>query len=249
MSELFNYVCRLGDNALIAGQRLGEWVGHGPELEEEMAMGNFALDYIGQARLFFAYAGEIEGEGRGEDEIAFLRDVLEFHNVLLLEQPNGHFGQTIARQFLFESFYELQLEALSQSNDQRIGEIAARALKEIRYHLRHATQWLIRLGDGTDESHALVQASIDDLWRFTGELFTADETEQWAAANRVGPDPATLKTAWDDNVNAALAQATLTRPEQDWMHTGGKQGRHTEHLGYLLADLQFLQRAYPGASW
>ncbi len=249
MSELFTYVCRLGDNALVAGQRLGEWVGHGPELEEEMAMGNFALDYIGQARLFLGYAGEIEGKGRGEDEMAFLRDVLEFRNVLLLEQPNGHFGQTIARQFLFESFYELQLDALCQSGDERLSAIAARAIKEIRYHLRHATQWLIRLGDGTDESHARMQASIDDLWRFTGELFTADEIDRWAAENGAGPDPATLRATWDDKVNATLARATLTRPEQDWMHTGGKQGRHTEHLGYLLADMQFLQRAYPGASW
>lgn len=248
-TPLFDYVMRLGDNALILGQRLGEWIGHGPELEEEMAMGNFALDYIGQARLFLTYAGEIEGAGRSEDDLAFLRDGWDFHNVLLVEQPNGHFGQTIARQFLFESFYLLQLEALTQSADSRIAEIAARGLKEVRYHLRHARHWLVRLGDGTDQSHARIQESIDDLWRFTGELFTSDEIDSWAARAGVGPDPATLKAQWEDAVGTALMEATLTKPSQDWMDTGGKQGRHSEHLGYLLAEMQFLQRAYPGASW
>ena len=247
--KLFEYVTRLGDNALILGQRLGEWIGSGPELEEEMAMGNFALDYIGQARLLLTYAGEIEGAGRSEDDLAFLRDGWDFRNVLLVEQPNGHFGQTIARQFLFESFYVLQLEALTASSDKRLAEIAARGLKEIRYHLRHAHQWLNRLGDGSEESHAKIQASIDDLWRFTGELFMADEIDAWAAASGIGPDPSALQPAWNEAVQDALAAATLQRPEQDWMDSGGKQGRHTEHLGYLLAEMQFMQRTYPNATW
>lgn len=249
MSRQFEYLCRLGDNALILGQRLGEWIGHGPELEEEMAMGNFALDYIGQARLFLSYAGEIEGQGRDEDQLAFLRDGIDFRNVLLLEQPNGDFGQAIARQFLYESFYVLQLDALTASSDNRIAGIAARAIKEVRYHLRHATQWMLRLGDGTEESHRRMQASINDLWRFTGELFVGDAVDQWAVDNSIGPDPASLKPAWDEQVSAVLSEATLQRPDDDWMHTGGKQGRHTEHLGYLLAEMQFLQRAYPGARW
>lgn len=245
----FEYLCRLGDNALILGQRLGEMIGHGPELEEEMAFGNFALDYVGQARLLLSYAGELEEAGRDEDQLAFLRDGWDFRNLLLLEQPNGDFGHTIVRQFLFETFYILQLDALTESNDPRIAEIAARAVKEIRYHLRHARQWLIRLGDGTEESHARVQSSLEQLWRFSGEMFVADEVDRWAAANGIGPDPGSLKPLWDRDIDAALEAATLQRPDQEWMDSGGKQGRHSEHLGYLLAEMQFLQRAYPGATW
>ncbi|NND61152.1 MAG: phenylacetate-CoA oxygenase subunit PaaC [Gammaproteobacteria bacterium] len=247
--QRFEYVVRLGDNALVLGQRLGEWIGNGPELEEEMAMGNFALDYIGQARLFLSYAAELEGAGRDEDQLAFLRDQIDFRNVLLLEQPNGDFGQTIARQFFFESYYVLFLEALTASSDKRLAEVAARGLKESAYHLRHATQWMVRLGDGTEESHQRIQQSVDELWRFTGEMFSGDEIDRWAVDNGVGPDPATLRPAWDTRVNEVLQTATLTRPDNDWMHTGGKQGRHTEHLGYLLTEMQFLQRAYPGAAW
>ena len=246
---LFNYSVRLGDNALVVAQRLGEWVGHGPELEEEMAMANFALDYIGQARMFLSYAGEVEGEGRSEDDLAFMRDGWDFHNVLLVEQPNKDFGYTIVRQFLFESFYQLQLDALSQSTDSRLAEIAARAIKEIRYHLRHGRQWLVRLGDGTEESHGRVQAALDDLWRFTGELFEADEVDRRTAELGVGPALSDLRDGWDRDVNEALKEATLTHPGEQWMATGGKQGLHSEHLGYMLADLQFLQRAYPGATW
>lgn len=247
--KLFHYLLRLGDNALVLGQRLGEWVAHGPELEEEMAMANFGLDYIGQARMFLGYAGEVEGAGRDEDALAFLRDGIDYHNLLLVEQPNGDFGHTVVRQFLFEAFYQYQLEGLAQSSDERIAEIVARAIKEIAYHLRHSRQWLVRLGDGTEESHARVQAALDDLWRFTGEMFEADEIERDVAARGIGPDPARLRERWDDYLDAALAEATLSRPENDWMDSGGKQGRHTEHLGYLLADLQFLQRAYPEAQW
>jgi ring-1,2-phenylacetyl-CoA epoxidase subunit PaaC len=247
--QLFHYVLRLGDNALILGQQLGALTGSGPELEEEMASANFALDYIGQARLLLSLAGEIEAKGRSEDDLAFLRDSIDFENVLLVERPNGDFAMTVARQFLFTSFYSLLLERLCESSNSRIQEIAAKAVKEVRYHLKHSRQWLLRLGDGTDESHTRMQAAIDELWRFTGELFVTDDLDNAAHAARVGPDPAQLKPAWDEFVGRALAEATLNKPEDGWMADGGKQGRHTEHHGYLLADMQFLQRAYPGASW
>lgn len=246
---LIAYLLRLADNAIVLGQRLGEWVGHGPELEEEMAMANFALDYVGQARLLLTYAAELEGKGRSEDDLAFLRDGMDFHNVLLTEQPNGDFGQTIARQFLFESFYNIQLRELGSSADKRISEIATKTHKEIQYHLKHTRQWLVRLGDGTEESQRRIQTAIDDLWRFTGELLSGDDIDAWAAANEIGPDPASLAAEWHDYVGDALKEATLSKPESGWMASGGKQGRHSEHLGYILADLQFLQRAYPGAAW
>lgn len=244
-----DYVLRLGDNALILGQQLGEWVGHGPELEEEMAMANFALDYIGQARHFYSLAGEIEGAGRTEDDFAYFRDVIDLKNLLLVEQPNGDFGRTVVRQFLFESFYQYQLAGLERSSEPRLAAIAARAAKEIRYHLRHARQWLVRLGDGTDESHARAARALDDLWRYTGEMFVGDEVDAAAAADGFGVDPAPLKADWNAYLDAALAAATLERPDAEWMASGGKQGVHTEHLGYVLAELQFLQRAYPGAQW
>lgn len=245
----FEYLLRLGDNALVSGQRLGELVTRAPELEEEMALANFALDCVGQARMFYTYAAEIEGQGRDEDQLAFLRDQIDFRNLLLVEQPNGDFACTIARQFLFLSAYQIQLDELTRSSDKRIAEIAARAVKEVAYQLRHTRQWLIRLGDGTDESHDRMQKAIDDLWRFTGEMFIADEIDEWAAAENVGPNPAALQAPWDDFVQQALQEATLTRPQDAWMDTGGKHGRHTEHLGYLLAEMQYMQRAYPGAAW
>lgn len=247
--NLLAYVARLGDNALILGQRMIEAVTLYPELEEELANANFALDYVGQARLYYSYAAELEGEGHGEDDFAFLRDGHEYRNHLLLEQPNGHFGDMMAREFLFESFYLLQLEALAQCSDTRLAEIAARAVKEIRYHLRHVAQWVVRLGDGTEESHARMQQAIDDHWRFTGELFAADELDAAIQENYSGPDLDAIRLAWHENVAALLAKATLDKPEDAWMATGGKQGRHSEHLGYLLAEMQHLQRAHPGATW
>ena len=240
---------RLGDNALVLGQRLSEQVTLAPELEEELANANFALDYIGQARMFYTYAGELEGAGRDEDDFAFLRDAAEFQNVLLVEQPNGHFGEVVARQFLFESFYVLQLEALARCRNRRIAEIAARSVKEIRYHLRHVSQWLVRLGDGTETSHARMQQAIDDLWRFTGELFETDTADEIFERECNGPDLALLRARWRENVAAALAEATLVTPEDGWMAGGGRLGRHTEGFGYLLAEMQFMQRAYPGARW
>ncbi len=247
--RLFAYLLRLGDNVVILGQRLGEWIGKGPELEEEMAMGNFALDYVGQARLFYSLAAEVEGNGRSEDDIAFLRDGMDYRNVLLVEQPNGDFATSIARQFYFDSFYRLQLAALEQSSEPRLAEIAVKATKEIQYHLRHARLWLNRLGDGTDESHGRMQSAIDELWRFTGEMFAADELDEWAASSGIGPNPAELHAEWSASLGEMLKEATLSLPDEEWMASGGKQGRHTEHLGFLLADMQYLQRAYPGATW
>ncbi|MGB5738532.1 MAG: 1,2-phenylacetyl-CoA epoxidase subunit PaaC [Woeseia sp.] len=246
---LLHYVLRLGDNALILGQRLAEEMTHGPELEEELANANFALDYIGQARMFYGYAAELEDNGRDEDFYAFRRDGNEFHNLLLVEQPNGHFGDLIARQFLFETFYELQLDALAKCGDERLSAIAARAVKEIRYHLRHINQWVVRLGDGTDESHARMQQSLDDLWRFSGEAFAGDDVDAAFAEYFDGPDLAELQPSWNARISAVLREATLQMPADTWMDSGGRAGRHTEHFGYLLAEMQFLQRAYPDARW
>lgn len=243
------YATRLGDNALILGQRMIELVAAGPELEEELANANFALDFIGQARLFYSYAGELEGKGRSEDDFAFLRPEHEYRNLLLLEQPNGHFGDAIARQFLFESFYVHLLHALTMCSDEGLSVIAARAIKEVRYHLRHSGQWIVRLGDGTDESHRRVQQSVDKLWRYTGEMFAADELDDDMRAAYNGPRLEVIEAEWRKDVGNVLAAATLDIPGEQWMASGGKQGRHTEHLGYLLAEMQSMQRTYPGASW
>ena len=243
------YVQRLGDNALVLGQRMIEFVTLEPELEEELANANFALDYIGQARLYYQYAAELDGEGRDEDFYAYRRDAQQFMNYLLLEQPNGHFGDAIVRQYLFEVFYLMQLELLKSCSDPRLAEIAARAEKEIRYHLRHARLWMLRLGDGTAESHDRVQASLDRAWRYCGEFFHADDTDRTALDALGVALPESLEAAWSDEVDAVLAEATLKRPESPWIREGGRQGKHSEHLGYLVAELQHLQRAYPGASW
>jgi len=243
------YAMRLGDNALVLGQRLTELVAAGPELEEELANANFALDYIGQARMYYALAARLEGKGRDEDALAFLRPEHEFRNLLLVEQPNGHFGDTVVRQVLFESFYRLQLDALVQCKDAGLAEIAARAAKEVRYHLRHGTQWLVRLGDGTAQSHARVQASLLELWPYTGEMFAEDDLDVIIRESVGGPDLAALQREWQADVAAIVEQATLTLPDSGWMASGGKQGRHTEHMGYLLAEMQYLQRSYPGATW
>lgn len=248
-SALLAYITRLGDNALILAQRKVETVALGPELEEELANANFALDYIGQARLFYSLAAELEGKQRGEDDFAFLRDGHEYQNALLLEQPNGHFGDNIARDFLFESFYLPQLEALQECAHAGVAEIAARAVKEVRYHLRHVSQWLVRLGDGTAESHQKIQCSIDELWRYTGELFTPDDIDREFAEKYNGPELASIHAEWRKNVAAVMAEATLSLPEDGWMASGGKQGRHSEHLGFLLAEMQHLQRSHPGATW
>lgn len=246
---LLAYTLRLGDNALILGQRLIEHVAGEAELEEELANANFALDYIGQARMFYSCAGELEGKGRGEDDFAFLRDSHEFRNLLLVEQPAGHFGDKIVRQVLFDSFYVHQLEALTRCSNERLSEIAARGVKEIRYHLRHVGQWLLRLGDGTEESHRRVQASLDSLWRYTGEMFAGDDVDHLIHDRFNGPDLGVIAQQWREDVQALVGRATLEMPVDQWMAGGGRQGRHTEHHGFILAEMQFLQRAYPGATW
>jgi ring-1,2-phenylacetyl-CoA epoxidase subunit PaaC len=242
-------VTPLGDNALILAQRMVEAVTLYPELEEELANANFGLDYFGQARLFYSYAGKLEGQGRSEDDFAFLREGHEYRHVLLLEQPNGHFGDMMAREFLFESFYLLQLDALQRCSDAGLAEIAARAVKEIRYHLRHVSQWVVRLGDGTDESHARMQQAINDHWPFTGELFSADAVDARVQTDFNGPDLDLIREQWHANVAAVLNEATLRKPDDGWMASGGKQGRHSEYLGYLLAEMQHLHRCHPGANW
>ncbi|USG63023.1 phenylacetate-CoA oxygenase subunit PaaC [Sneathiella marina] len=248
-NALFEYLLRLGDNSLILGQRLAEWCGHAPILEEELALTNIGLDLVGQSRLLLTYAAEVEGAGRDEDMLAFHRDTQAWRNLLLLEQPNGDFAKTIARQFFFDNFQYLQFEGLCQSKDDRLAAIAAKSLKEITYHLRHSTNWVLRLGDGTTESHEKMQIAIDELWGFLPEMFDMDEIDTQLLAEGVGVDLAALKPRWDEVVNAVLLEATLERPEDTWSVRGSREGKHSEHLGYLLAEMQFLQRAYPDAKW
>lgn len=246
---LLRYTLRLGDTALVCGQRLIELVTHGPELEEELAIANIALDYIGQARMYYSYAGDLEGQGRDEDDFAFRRHSAEFQNVLLVEQANGHFGDTIVRQVLFETFYLLQLEALERCADVRLTEIAARANKEIRYHLRHMSQWLVRLGDGTEESHRRVQDSLDRLWRFSGEMFNGDAVDDAMRETFSGPDLAILRETWRKSLQSLFAEATLEMPADGGMAGGGRSGLHGEDFSYLVSEMQHLQRSYPGANW
>lgn len=245
----FEFLLRMGDNALILGHRNSEWCGHGPVLEEDIAMSNIALDLIGQTSLWLGLAGEVEGQGRSADDLAYLRDAWDFRNLLLVERPNGDFGKTLMRQFLFDAFHFHQLQALTGSADPRVAEIAAKALKEVSYHLKRSAEQVIALGDGTDESHARMQAALDEQWDYALEMFTSDASDAAMAAAGIAPDPANLRGVWDETVDAVLAQATLKRPDSSFAHKGGKQGTHTEHLGYILAEMQFLQRAYPGASW
>ena len=251
--QLFDYLLRLADNDLVMAQRLGEWVGHGPVLEEDIALTNVGLDLLGQARLWFAYAGEVEARfaeaGRSEDALAFLRDSGEFRNLLLVEQPNGNYADTMARQFYFDVWHQLLLVKLARSRDPRIAEIAVKAEKEVVYHAERSADWIIRLGDGTAESHARMQTAIDDLWMYTGEMFDPDETETVLAEEGIGCDVRTLAPAWREAVGNVLSEATLTVPGGTWMHRGGKNGIHTEHLGHMLATMQWMQRTYPGAEW
>lgn len=248
-SLLFTYTLRLADNALILGHRLSEWCGHAPVLEEDLALANMALDLIGQARSLYTYAGVVEGAGRDEDALAYRRDVTDFRNVLLVERPNGDFATTIVRQLLYAAFAHPYFEALTRSKDATLAAIAAKAVKEMAYHLRHASEWTIRLGDGTAESHARVQDALDELWPFAGELFEVDEIERALIEAGIAADPALIRPVWEHSIDEVLAEATLTRPRASWMQTGGRSGKHSEHLGHILAELQFLQRAYPDARW
>ena len=246
---LFKYVLRLGDNATILGHRLSEWCGHGPELEEDIAIINTALDLLGHARSFYTYAGQVEGKGRTEDDIAYLRKEREYINALITETPNGHYGDTIARQFLFDQFNYLLFSELVNSKDETIAAIAAKAVKEVRYHLRRSTDWTLRLGDGTEESRNKIQQSFNELWSFTDDMFVQDETDQVIIKEGIGPDLSALHPVWKEKVKEVLEEATLEMPEDGWMQSGSKKGRHTEHLGHILSDLQYMQRAYPGAEW
>lgn len=246
---LLRYVLRLADLSLILGQRLGEWVGHAPALEEDLGLANVALDLIGQARLLLAYAGEVEGLGRDEDELAMLRDHADYWNPLLAEQPNGDFAQTIVRQVLLDAFQTELYCALTESSDERLSAIAGKALKETRYHLRYSSGWLVRLGDGTPLSHGRTQAALERLWPLAGELFAEDEVDLALASRGIAPRLAPIEAAWSARLDELLHEATLSRPESRPHPWHGKRGQHTEHLGYILAEMQYLQRAYPGARW
>jgi len=243
-------VLRLGDSGLVLGQRLSEWVGKAPMLEEEMALANMALDMVGQARNFLSYAGELEGKHRGEDELAMHRDVGSFSNPLLVEQPNQDFAYTMVRQYFFASFAERLFEQLQHSADSRLGGIAAKAVKECRYHARHSGLWLVRLGDGTEESRKRVTRAVEDLWPYTGELFEMDEVDRSLLGAGVAVDLQAMRSDWREALDQVLAEARLSTPSDDaWMHSGGRSGRHSEHLGHLLATMQILPRSYPDANW
>lgn len=243
------FLQRMGDNTLILGHRCSEWCGHSPVLEEDIALANMALDLIGQTQLWLGLAGEVEGAGRDADALAYRRDAWDFRNVLLVERPNGDFGATLMRQFLFDAWHHHMLTALLSSSDARVAEIAAKAIKEVSYHLERSADLVISLGDGTEESHAKMQAALDDQWPYAGEMFLSDDTDRTMAAAGIAPDPASLRAPWLATVNDVFAQANLRAPEDDYVHKGGRNGRHTEHLGYILAEMQFLQRAYPDAEW
>jgi ring-1,2-phenylacetyl-CoA epoxidase subunit PaaC len=249
MTAHFDYFLRLGDNALVLGQRLSEWCGHGPVLEEDIALTNIALDLIGQARLLLAHAAKLEGAGRDEDQLAFLRTESQYRNLTMLELPNQDFGRTVVRNLLF-SAYQLHLwEALQASRDSALAAIAAKSLKESRYHLRHASDWVVRLGDGTEESHARSQTALDTLWPYTAEFFAPDETERAVAAAGIGVEGASLEAGWTGTVRPILEEATLALPQASPFRSRGRLGVHTEHMGHLLSELQYLQRTYPGTQW
>jgi ring-1,2-phenylacetyl-CoA epoxidase subunit PaaC len=245
----FEVLLRLGDSTLILGHRVSEWCGHSPALEEDIALSNVSLDLIGQTQMWLDLAGEVEGKGRNADDLAYLRDAWDFRNLLIVERPNGDFGHTLMRQFLFDAFHFELLKALQGSSDSRVAEIAAKASKEVAYHLERSSDLVIRLGDGTEESRRRMQDALDALWAYSGEMFLADGKDREVAAAGIAPNPESLRAAWEATVRDVLGEATLTIPESTFSHKGGKNGVHTEHLGFILAEMQFLQRAYPGSSW
>ncbi|MFK7874559.1 MAG: 1,2-phenylacetyl-CoA epoxidase subunit PaaC [Paracoccaceae bacterium] len=248
MDPTVEFLMRLGDNALVLGHRVSEWCGHAPVLEEDIALANVALDLIGQTQLWLGLAAEREDAGRSADDLAFLRDVWDFRNLLLVEQPNGDFGQTMMRQFLFDAWHKPYLTALTGVQDDEIAAIAQKSLKEVTYHLERSSDVVIALGDGTEESHARMQAALNKLWPFVGESYAPDQLD--AALPGIAPDTDKIRTDFDVTLTQVLDEATLTRPDSDFAHQGGKTGkRHSEHLGHMLATMQWLQRAYPGASW
>ncbi len=244
MSTLIDYTLHLADNSLILGQRNSEWCGHGPVLEQDIAITNISLDLIGQSRNFYQHAATLIGNGATEDSLAYLRKEREFKNFLLVEQPNGDWAQTILRQFFFSQYQYLLFEQLQSNPDPQLAAIAEKSLKEVAYHLRWSSEWVIRLGDGTEESHRRISKGIDDLWRYTGEMFLPAVYEK-----EIGIDFTGIKNAWYEKVRNIFDEATLVLPEKVFMQTGGKEGKHTEHLGYILTELQYMQRAYPGCEW
>ncbi len=246
----FEFLCRMGDNTLVLGHRVSEWCGHAPILEEDIALANTALDMIGQTQMWLGLAGEVEGEGRSADDIAMLRDAWDFRNCLLCEQPNGDFGQTMMRQFLFDAWHLAMLTELQNSSEQRVAEIAAKAIKEVQYHVERSGDTVIALGDGTAQSHERMQKALNLLWPYVGELFTPDAVDTAMAEAGIAPDLTKLRVGFDTHIGQVLSEATLAIPDSNFAHQGGKSGfQHSEHLGHILTQMQWLQRAYPGASW
>lgn len=250
-AQLKDTILRLGDDAMILAQRLGEWCGHAPILEEDIALTNIALDLIGQTQSYYTLAGQLNEDGvKTDDELAFFRTDVEYQNLLIVEQPNGHFGDTIIRQFLFDNFALLRAQHLaSQTVNEDVAAIAAKAVKEIRYHADHSGKWVRRLGDGTKVSHDKIQDSLKNIWKYTGEMFTADDTDKAAIEAGLLPDFDIIKSQWNSAVDVVLKEAGLDRPKDGWMQQGGRKGVHTEHLGYILAEMQVLPRTYPDTTW
>ena len=248
-TPLVLYTLRRADDALVLGHRLSEWCGHGPMMEEDMALANMGLDLLGQARELYSYAAKVEGRDNNEDKLAYLRDVRQYRNLLLVEQPNGDFAHTMVRQFFYAAFADLFWRAMTKSRDETLAAIAAKSEKESAYHLRHSSEWIIRLGDGTEESHVRTQGAIDHLWAFTGEMFALDEAEQCLIDKGAAIDTTALRPLWLKTVSGVVAEAALTLPSNDWMQQGGRSGRHSEHLGHLLSELQYMQRTFPGLTW
>lgn len=249
-TALFEYLLRLGDNTLVLGHRVSEWCGHAPVLEEDIALANTALDLIGQTQMWLGLAGAVEGAGRSADDLAMLRDVWDFRNLLLVEQPNGDFGQTLMRQCLFDAFHFELLTGLTHASDDRIAAISAKALKEVTYHIDRSSETVIGLGDGTEESHRRMQAALDLLWPYVGEMFTPDAVDDAMHAAGIAPNLIAMRARYDARLDSILSEATLTKPNSSYAQSGGKTGfRHTEHLGHMLTQMQWLQRTYPGATW
>ncbi len=247
--RIIDYATRLGDDSIVLGHRLSEWSSNAPFLEEDLALSNVALDYIGRARMYYSYAAELVGNGKTEDDFAYTRDQREFRNLLINEMPKGDFAFTMLRQLFIDVFNTYYLTELMKSADETLAAIAAKAIKETQYHLRRSQEWVLRLGDGTEESHRRAQQAVDELWGYTPELFAVDALEQSLADSGIGVDNASLRESWLADVRGILSEATLATPETSWEVTGGRQGYHTENLGHLLNDLQFLHRAYPGLEW
>ena len=247
--DLFEYCLQLGDNSLILAQQLGEWCGHAPILEVDIALTNIALDLLGQTRSYFQYAAQVEGKGRDEDQLAFLRSVREYHNVLLVEQPNEDFAYTILRQYFFDAFHKLFLEKLIHSKDEQLAAIAAKSLKEVSYHQRFSREWILRLGDGTEESNGKMQKALDDLWIYTGEFFEATDLEKKMASKGIGVMLTDLRGPYFAEIKACLIEAKLNAPDAEPSQMGGKTGNHSEYLGHILSEMQWMQRSYPNMQW